>query len=777
MATSDPDTTDANSFTRETCYVKGRMLFLLGLYLVIWSLLDGAGPQAIRAEPLSDIEGSAESLPWHIQADEITYNWHRKEFQARGNAVVTHAEKTIKAAQIVVNTTEMTARARGGVFMEMGADTLQATAVDIDLAEEKGVFTDSSLFFSETRFFVKGKRVEKTGTFSYTVKDALVTACDGERPDWRITGKQVDVTLNEYGFIRHGKLWVKSLPVFYTPFFIIPVKLDRQSGLLMPEFGISRKKGFELEQPLFWAINDWSDATFYDHFMADRGNKVGGEVRYILDDRSKGMFKVDYLQDRQVDDGSLGASDEWGYDHDAYLRPNAHRYWIRGKFDQALFRDFQASLDVDVVSDQDYLIEFKDGYTGYNAALSDFRNEFSRILDAYEDPVRLNQLNIHKSGRLYAVNASLKWYDNIIARKYLAADTTLQKLPQIRVGMLKQQIGELPFYFALDTDYTYFFSQDGTNGHRFDIHPTVFFPKLATPYFTLAPYVGFRETMWRILSYESSAGEDGKGDQHFRHVPDFHLDFNSELNRVYRFEKETLKALKHTIYPEIRYTYIPNRTQDEYPSFGNLQDGINRVDEQNQISLVITQFLTSKRLDPASGHDIDPAMPVYRRFLRFTLTQAYDIREALSDAPDEYRNGLDRRPFLPLDADFELIPFSFFSISANTQWSYYDHAFVEKNVALNFKNQRDDQLGVAYRYTRSELETITLNSRLWVTRRLQVFSNYERNLLEKETTETGFGFLYARACWSLEAAFSDKQDDRRYQFVINLKGLGGIGSR
>ena len=719
------------------------------------------------------------SQPWHIQADMLHYDSKKMEYQAIGHAVIQHTQKVLKADQINFSAQTMEAKASGNVSLTVGEDTLSATSIVIDLDEEKGVLYDGEIFFEESHFYIKGRKIEKTEDSTFLVEDAQVTSCDGTDPDWRITGKHLDITINEYAFVKHGKFWVRDVPVFYTPYFVFPVKLDRQSGLLIPKFGISQRKGLEIEQPLYWAMNESSDATFYEYFMAQRGHKLGLEYRYITDPQSQGMIKLDYLKDRKVDDGTPSDSTDWGYDHDDYARPNDNRYWFRTKIDESLFWDFSGKLDLDIVSDQDYLIEFRDGYTGFNQTESDFQNMFSRTIDTYEDPVRVNQVNLNKKGDQYTWNTNLKWYDNVIARRYLDEDKTLQKLPQIQFNTLRQKIGEMPFYYGLDSDYTYFYSIDGTNGHRLDVHPTLYLPGFSTPYFTFDPYVGFRETVWQIIDYEDILTESQKEKRHFRHLVDFHLNLYSELNRVYQVQKPSYEAVKHVIYPEIRYTYIPDLTQDEYPDFDGLVDGINRIDETHQITFYVAQFLIAKHHEKDVDDKTRGAVlrPAYKKTLRFVLEQTYDIGEALADSPEEYRNGKDRRPFLPLDAEFELIPFNFFSISANTQWSYYDNSLVERNLGLVVWDHREDRLGVSYRFTKDELESLNLNAEFKLNRRLLAFGGYERNLLENETVETSLGFVYDHECWSIEAEFIDKPEDRKYQFLVNLNGLGGVGSR
>lgn len=89
----------------------------------------------------------------------------------------------------------------------------------------------------------------------------------------------------------------------------------------MPEFGYSDRKGYEYLQPLFWAINDQSDVTFYAHYMSECGVRAGIEYRYVLSENTIGALFVEGYTDKRIDDGSQEAVDKWGYGNDEVTRP------------------------------------------------------------------------------------------------------------------------------------------------------------------------------------------------------------------------------------------------------------------------------------------------------------------------------------------------------------------------------------------------------------------------------------------------------------------------
>ena len=42
--------------------------------------------------------------------------------------------------------------------------------------------------------------------------------------------------------------------------------------------------------------------------------------------------------------------------------------------------------------------------------------------------------------------------------------------------------------------------------------------------------------------------------------------------------------------------------------------------------------------------------------------------------------------------------------------------------------------------------------------------------------ESGVGFIYAAGCWSLDLRRSSADGETKYAFMVELKGLGGLGA-
>ncbi|MDP3284434.1 MAG: LPS assembly protein LptD, partial [Desulfobacterales bacterium] len=404
--------------------------------------------------------------PWNISADEINHDRNTNIYTASGNVVITKKDTKLAADFVRFDHNSFKAFAQGNVVMNAGEDILSGASLDVDLKSETGIIHEGTVFIKENNFHISGGNIEKTGENSYAAEEATVSTCDGETPAWKITGKKLKIDVEGYGTINHAAFWTKKMPVVYTPFFVFPAKFKRQSGLLSPQIAQSDRKGIEYNQPYFWAIDENTDATFYVHHMSERGEKAGFEYRYVSSSESKGTVMFDFLDDRKIDDGAGDSSKKWGYEDDVSLRPNSGRYWFRMKNDQKMPFGFNSKVDLDVVSDQDYLHEFRDGYNGFDSTESYFNKYFGREIDNYDDPVRINRLNLSKNWSSFTLNAETRWYDNVINRRWSDTDNTLHKLPVIEFDGAKQQVSGTPFYADLDSEYTNFYRQDGTSGHR-----------------------------------------------------------------------------------------------------------------------------------------------------------------------------------------------------------------------------------------------------------------------------------------------------------------------
>ena len=218
--------------------------FLVGLVLVSFTHLDQAIAQIRELKADQILEGD-DQQPWVIEADEVAYDRRLDRYTARGNVKISKKNIQLAADFIEFDHKTMHADAQGNVVLKVGQDILSGSHMEIDLDRQVGSIENAYLFLKENNFHITAHRIQKTGENTYRIDAASLTTCEGEKPDWKLTGKDIKIKEDGSGTAKHATMHVKDIPVLYSPYFYYPANRDRQTGFLMPEFASSDRKGTE----------------------------------------------------------------------------------------------------------------------------------------------------------------------------------------------------------------------------------------------------------------------------------------------------------------------------------------------------------------------------------------------------------------------------------------------------------------------------------------------------------------------------------------------------
>jgi len=728
-------------------------------------ILSGIGQAA-------DLPKDPEAIVWNLTALTVTYDRKTDVYTAEKKVVITGGKTRLEADYVEFSNTTKDVLARGNVRLISGGDVISCNTMQVNLATETGFIEKGTIFIQENHFYIHGENIHKTGKFTYSAEKGSITSCDGDVPDWKITGRNVKVTIEGYGFARDTTLWAKNTPALYSPFLAFPVKTQRQTGFLVPGISSSDRLGFVYEQPFFWAISLDSDATLHAGYLSERGPRAAGEYRYVSDESSKGIWQMDFLADDTIDDGT-DATKNYRFDSTP-LRTNTDRYWLRMKSNQALPNGFFAKLDVDVVSDPDFLLEFQDGPTGYDISNQVFQDEFGRDLDRHNSTTRENSLTIYRGWDQYSLNIKALWYDNVTARRAGTDDTTLQTLPSIEFDTSRLNVGTTGLYFKMDSEFRSFFRQDTVdtattrrktakvNGRRLDIQNKLFYPTRLAKFFSFEPFVGLQGTAYHTDNFTDINGDDSS--LRFRGIYDIGGELSTSLNQVFKADTTFSDKIQHQMTPGLSYHFLPRVDQEDLPFFDSLDD----IEETNALTWSLTNRFTARK--SIAGPD-DTVINRYRELGWITFSQEYDLTTE--------RDGQDAegRPWSDIQVDARIYPFSFLSVNTDLAWSPYTYHFTALNVDTTVTDKRGDSITTAYRYTRDTTETWYTRFNIRITRELSAFYSFEKDLARDNSIETRAGILLNKACWAMGLEFKESDTDMRIAFMITLKGIGEFSTQ
>ena len=661
--------------------------------------------QSVFAEPATtSVKISAETLSHEGRSD---------TYEANGKVRLTYDGISLLADNVIFREGDGEAFANGSVVMEKEGDILRAERLSINLTTKLGDVNNGDLFIKKPNFHIRGSKMAKVGPEDYHLDRGAFTTCDGDAPSWRFEASDLNVTVDEYATGKHVVFYVDNIPLLYTPYILFPVKRERQSGLLLPRIGSSTKKGFGLDLPFYWAISPSQDATFDLDIQSKRGVGAGLDYRYMRKRGGEGVFR-------------------------GYGIYDASQSRFRGEVVEKHLEEISESLnfksDIAMATDRDFYRDFGEAAGDYNRQSLD------------------STVSLSKSWQDYHLATEFRYVEDLDAPNNRA---TMQKLPGAAFTGIRRQVGISPFFFSLDSGFTNFYRQEGVNGQRFNLHPTVTTYLKPTAALDLSLYAGYSQRVYNAYGASQGSGSHSEG------VADAGASLSSRFQKVYDADFAGLRKIRHLLSPEVSYSYIQTKNQESLPFF----DFDDRVVGRSMISYSLTSYLTGKIIQGDGA-------AVYRDLLYLRVSQGYELsgsRRDLLTLVDELR------PLTDIRIESRFMPSKEFSVTLDSRVNPYRGNFSTANLAAEFADDGGNRAGLGYRFSSGELEY--LEGRIGVS----LVKPFVFNYTGRYSFDKG-GFLesyylveYKHQCWSVGLSYRDRPDNRQFMVTFNLAGLGAIG--
>ncbi len=658
--------------------------------------------------------GPAGEEPVAIEADQFSFDQQRGLYSATGGVRLKQGELTLQAEAVEWEAATGDARAQGGVRLEREADVMEGEAISINLETGLGTVSRGRAFLKERNFHLAGEEIERLGEQDYRLLNGSFTTCDGKRPAWKFAASRIDVSLGRLARARHVRFYLMDIPVLYLPYVAFPAKTERESGLLMPRFGYSDKRGTEVSLAYYQVLGQNMDATLYLDHLSDLGLGTGLEYRYIFGDDNEGTAKGYHIT------GVSGEADRYALDWQ-------HQGTLPGRV--------RLTADAEYVSHNDYFDDFGEAAEEYN------KDQAQTVITAGRHWGKGNLVG------------QVKYTKDLEGDN----DLTLQRLPEVNYTLVRRRLGETPFFLRFDGTSTHFWRREGLKGERLDLRPSlaaVFHPLRGLAF---EPEVGYRQR-WYWTSHEGpGTAEEG--------IYDLSARLATTLSRVYPLGGERVSGVRHTLEPRLEYSYLPDDAQDHLPFF----DSRDRIEGENRLTLSFINRFTA-RLEEGEG------TPTYHEFLYLRLAQEFDVGEFRRDGePGEperpwgpARAEIILRPtrqsYLDLDASYD---FNLGSEPVTDRFTAY-------HGRAGVKDGEGNGLRADYRFRRGLEEYVSGGVDLaWLA---PVYVGYEQRyeLDGGRDLEQVLNLEYRAQCWSILLTLRDRLDDRSFIVGFSLGGLGRV---
>jgi len=717
--------------------------------------------------PAAETTEYSRTTPVEVSADQLNAIQNGKAIY-EGGVEVNQGNKHFSSDYTELDQVSRQVLAQGNIFYRDGQVTLKSQdqlTTNLDTKESQIDNATYQLHGSPARGEAEKIHLDNQKK-ALTLNKARFTTCPVGQESWWLSASEVNVNQEEvYGEAWNATLWLKNIPVFYTPYITFPVKDERKSGLLYPTFTNSSSNGFDISTPYYWNIAPNYDMTLTPRVMSNRGTMEQIEYRYMPELGHSGTIYTEYMaNDRKV------SSDE--------LNPR----WLANIRHNSNFKngDLRWNLDYTRVDSNDY----------------NYFNELHPPVGQIVD----NQLLQSTTAGYYQKD----WNVTTEVRDYqiLLPDTLAphQLLPQVSYNQ----------YYTADK-YSFSFNSEASNfgndseqskaytGQRLHAEPAISVPILQAPGYSL-------EAEGKLLAtyYQQEIPDDYEqglyyekykltnlGNSVSRTLPEARVHGGMSFDRQTSYNDQ---PFTQTLEPEVQYLYIPYKNQDNIGLYDttNMQSdyynlfsdrrfaGLDRISDANRVSYgATTRLFDSENTER----------------LRFTLGQSYDlVAPQVTLLPNDTKQT-NSRSLLSMRAD------------AHPTDDWYTHSGVEYNTqtkkissgngAVEYQRQKyTTQLN--YRFVSKENFVVdTTDDRRDISQAgavVKVPINLDWQLIgaHYRDTQTGqnidnlLGARYDSCCWAVNFTFErhnapdnttlTAKPETSYGLQFEFKGLGSVGN-
>jgi len=493
-----------------------------------------------------DAIAAGKVVHWGSANTKVIRQTHMVEL--RGDSYLIRNDEDIRADEIDYNQETQFVKARGRVRYQYGSFYVKADAIDVDLEKKTGVIYNGNL--TNGTFALRGSKMEQLAKDRFLVSDYDYTTCKDCPNAWSMTGKQADLTIDGYAFIKDFVFKLKEAPMVWAPWMVIPIKTRRQSGLLFPRFGVNEVHGVYIVAPMYLAVNDWWDSTFGLGYYSTRGARMEWEGRYALTSRSLGVANVYFT-------------------HDTAIPTLSNRYAMKVALTQELPFNFEAKFKLNEVSDSGYPIIYSEDIMGrYEPVLT------SDLFISRNDP---NVSTVFSLRRF----RNLLFFDNAANPNPIAGfdNRTVQEFPRIVINTNDQFLFGSKIAAGLETRLNRFTrsSEVGpfdsfpdpvipTNtdlvireANRLTVIPNLYTTLNPWPWLSLVPSVQYRGF---IYNFDNAANYPNLARGYLL----AQADMSFQLEKVVPTDNPDV-SFKHTIRPQLTYSAIPMTQESREHSF------------------------------------------------------------------------------------------------------------------------------------------------------------------------------------------------------------------
>ncbi|MGB7402256.1 MAG: LPS-assembly protein LptD [Arcobacter sp.] len=312
----------------------------------------------------------------------------------------------------------------------------------VDLNDENVTENPILLLDNKSQLWVTSHEANKDKD-SYHFKDSIMSSCDCIDPAWNIRFSSADYdTKDQWLNAYNARLYIKDIPVMYTPYIGFSTDTTRRTGLLRPTVGYSSSEGFLYSQPIFIAPADNYDVELIPQVRLNRGYGMYAYYRYA--DSPDSILKIGSGYFKEKDDyfkeESLRNDNHFGWSVD-YIRNNL---FSGNESEDGLYTSIRWLNDIEY-------------YNLENDSQKD--NSVEKKVES--------KINYYYKNNEYYFGTYLRYY---IDTDLESNDNTIQQLPQVQLHSFSDSLFFDKLLYSTDLQSTNYTRDTGLNAVKTDLN-------------------------------------------------------------------------------------------------------------------------------------------------------------------------------------------------------------------------------------------------------------------------------------------------------------------
>jgi lipopolysaccharide assembly outer membrane protein LptD (OstA) len=530
-------------------------------------------------------------------------------------------------------------------------------------------------------YFMSGSNLVTIPTNNaYVGTNGTFTTDDRAEPGYRIRAKQIIIVPGQYVEARHAIVYAGKVPVMYFPYFHKAVGRHPNNYEFLA--GYRSSWGPFLLNTYNWYWNERLNGSVNLDLRGDRGIAGGPDFKWHDPTFGEGMLRYYYAHD-------IDPEKVFGF-----KTPDKDRQRVLFQEQLKIRPNLTARSVVAYQSDPFIIRDF-------------FESE-------YHDNVQPKSfVEVNQQWQNWSLNGLAQFRVNDFQE-------TVERLPDVKLTGLRQQIASTPLYYESESSAGYFrhlfpdetnqFSPQITNAFgatRVDTYHQVLLPWTFFGWLNVIPRVGQR------LTYYSEANErGGVTDEHFRGVFNTGAEVTWKASRLYRHAESDLldvDGLRHILEPSINYVFVPDpddrprslpQFDRELPSSRLLPidfpdyNSIDSIDSQQTIRFGLRNKLQTKREGRVEN------LLNWAVYADWRLMPHQSIRSTTGALITPGQHTLS-----DIYSDLDFKPRSWVTLSSETRYSTREDRFREANHILTLQPGEDWSVSLGHRY---RIDTVEL---------------------------------------------------------------------